>query len=130
MCKFIPTYAPAVLFRYHMLTYLLYLSTISVEETFAYSGYTVMPTSFFLGGIARRTDMHLLSEAGGNFAPWGVLDWVCGTTVGDSVEDDLLDEIEEHEIEEKIRKAIEASKRKVKQGQRRAQTSRRRRRDD
>ncbi|KAJ5091747.1 hypothetical protein NUU61_006617 [Penicillium alfredii] len=130
--KFIPTYAPAMLFRFHMLTYLLYLTTISIEETFVYSGYTIMPTSFFLGGIARRTDMHLLTGAEGNFGPWGVLDWLCGTTVGDSsVEEDLIDEIEEREIEEKVRKAIEASKRKVKEGaaQARGQTSRRRRRE-
>lgn len=130
--KFIPTYAPAMLFRFHMLTYLLYLTTISIEETFVYSGYTIMPTSFFLGGIARRTDMHLLTDAEGNFGPWGVLDWLCGTTVGDSsVEEDLIDEIEEREIEEKVRKTIEASKRKVKEeaAQARGQTSRRRRRE-
>ncbi|KAJ5620023.1 hypothetical protein N7510_004007 [Penicillium lagena] len=113
--RFIPTYAPAMLFRFHMLTYLMYLSIISLEETFAFSGYTVMPTSFFLGGIARRTDMHLLEDAQGNFGPWGVVDWVCGTAVGDStVEDDFMDEMEEHEIEDKIRKMIAASKRKVK----------------
>jgi hypothetical protein len=115
--KFMPTYAPAMLFRFHMLTYLMYISIISVEETFAFSGYTVMPTSFFLGGIARRTDMHLLDGAQGNFGPWGVADWLCGTTVGDStVEDDLLDEMEEHEIEDRIRKMLESSKRKVREG--------------
>jgi sterol desaturase/sphingolipid hydroxylase (fatty acid hydroxylase superfamily) len=135
--RFIPTYAPAMLFRFHMLTYLMYISVISLEETFAFSGYTVMPTSFFLGGIARRTDMHLLDDAQGNFGPWGVLDWMCGTTVGDSsVEDDFLDEMEEHEIEDKIRKMLEASKRKVKEGaagnvssRANGQSSRRRRRE-
>ncbi|KAJ5832699.1 hypothetical protein N7474_001010 [Penicillium riverlandense] len=135
--KFIPTYAPAMLFRFHMLTYLMYISVISLEETFAFSGYTVMPTSFFLGGIARRTDMHLLEGAQGNFGPWGVVDWVCGTTVGDStVEDDLMDEMEEHEIEDRIRKMLESSKRKVREGAAGsvssrgiAQSSRRRRRD-
>ena len=91
-----------------------------------------MPTSFFLGGIARRTDEHLLTDGEGNFGPWGVVDWVCGTSIGDTnVEDDLLDEMEEHEIEEKVRRALEASKRKVREGTlRRNQPSRRRRTDD
>lgn len=116
-----------MLFRFHMLTYLLYLSIISIEETFVYSGYTVMPTSFFLGGIARRTDMHLLLGAEGNFGPWGILDWVFGTTVGDTdVEDDIMDELEEHEVEDKMRRAVQSSKRKIKAGA----SGRRRRRDE
>ncbi|KAJ6022958.1 hypothetical protein N7460_013353 [Penicillium canescens] len=124
---FIPTYLPAMLFRFHMLTYLLYLSIISIEETFVYSGYTIMPTSFFLGGIARRTDMHLLLGAEGNFGPWGILDWVFGTTVGDTdLEDDIMDELEEHEIEDKMRRAVQSSKRKIKAGA----SGRRRRRDE
>ncbi|KAJ5578031.1 uncharacterized protein N7459_006995 [Penicillium hispanicum] len=127
--RFIPTYAPAMLFRFHMLTYLLYLATVSIEETFAYSGYTIMPTSFFLGGIARRIDTHLITDGEGNFGPWGVLDWICGTTVGDStVEDDLLDEFEDHEVEDKVRKALEASKRKVREGTLRRNTTSRRKR--
>jgi hypothetical protein len=93
--KFIPTYAPAIVFRFHMLTYLLYLLLISIEETFAYSGYTVMPTNFFLGGIARRMDMHSLMRPRGNFGPWGIMDWMCGTTVGDQTsEDERADEAE------------------------------------
>lgn len=89
-----------------------------------YSGYTIMPTSFFLGGIARRTEMHLITDAEGNFGPWGVLDWACGTTVGDSsFEDDLVDELEEHEVEDKVRKALEASKRKVREGTLRRNTT-------
>lgn len=130
--KFIPTYAPAMLFRFHMLTYLLYLSTISIEETFAYSGYTIMPTSFFLGGIARRTDMHVMDGGEGNFGPWGVLDWICGTTLGDrDIEDDVMDEMDEHEIEQKVRRALDSSRKKVREGTlRRNQPSRRRRSDD
>lgn len=104
-----------MLFRFHMLTYLLYLTTISIEETFAYSGYTVMPTSFFLGGIARRTDMHLLRGAEGNFGPWGIIDWVLGTAVGETIVDDIEAELEERQIEDSIRKAIDASKRKIRE---------------
>ncbi|KAJ5799532.1 uncharacterized protein N7518_001600 [Penicillium psychrosexuale] len=109
--KFIPTYAPAIIFRFHMLTYLLYLLLISVEETFAYSGYTVMPTNLFLGGIARRTDMHLLMGGRGNYGPWGVMDWILGTVVGDSQTTD--DESDEAADERDMRKAYEAAKRKA-----------------
>ncbi|BCR86225.1 sterol desaturase family protein [Aspergillus chevalieri] len=115
LVNFIPTYLPAMLLRFHMLTYVAYLTIVSIEETFAFSGYTVMPTSFFLGGIARRTDIHLLSGAEGNFGPWGIMDWICGTSVGDSIADDMEAEVEEHEIDENIRKAIEASKRRIRE---------------
>lgn len=64
--------------------------------------------------------MHLLSDGEGNFGPWGILDWVCGTTVGESVEDDIRGELEEHEIEEKVRKAIQMSRKKIKEGNGRA----------
>lgn len=114
--RFLPTYLPALLLRFHMLTYLLFLSTVSLEETFAYSGYTVMPTSFLLGGMARRTDEHLLKDGGGNFGPWGVLDWVFGTSIGNSVEDDVMEEFDEQEIEKQVRKAMEASKMKIREG--------------
>jgi hypothetical protein len=128
--KFLPTYLPAMLFRFHMLTFLLYLSSISIEETFAYSGYTIMPTSFFLGGIARRTDLHLIEGGVGNFGSWGLLDWICGTTIGNrDLEDDLAGELEEHEIEDRVRKALEASKRKVREGTLRRNTPARTRRN-
>ncbi|KAJ5950891.1 uncharacterized protein N7479_009304 [Penicillium vulpinum] len=108
--KFIPTYAPAIIFRFHMLTYLLYLLFISVEETFAYSGYTVMPTKFFLGGISRRADMHLLMGGRGNYGPWGIMDWILSTAVGESTSDGNSSESAD---EQDIRKAYEAAKRKA-----------------
>lgn len=117
-----------MLFRFHLLTYLLYLTLVSVEETFAYSGYTIMPTSFFLGGIARRVEVHALNGAEGNFGPWGVLDWVFGTAVdGEDGEDEDEQSAYEREIDEQVRRAIEASRRRV---QRRETTRRRRRRAD
>jgi hypothetical protein len=130
-----------MLFRFHMLTYLLYLSIISIEETFAFSGYSVMPTSFFLGGIARRTDEHLLSGAEGNFGPWGILDWMCGTTVGNdedgmasSVMDDAQNELsalnQDHDIDEKIRRAVEVSTRRFRDGDGSRRRLLRRRRGD
>ncbi|KAJ5658627.1 uncharacterized protein N7484_002276 [Penicillium longicatenatum] len=114
--RFLPTYLPALFLRFHMLTYLLFLSTVSLEETFAYSGYTVMPTSFFLGGMARRTDGHLLEDGEGNFGPWGILDWIFGTSIGDSIEDDIVAGVDEQEVERQVRKAMEASKRKIREG--------------
>ncbi|KAJ5494195.1 Fatty acid hydroxylase [Penicillium fimorum] len=112
--KFTPTYAPAIIFRFHMLTYLLYLLFISLEETFAYSGYTVMPTKLFLGGIARRTDMHLLMGAKGNFGPWGIMDWIFGTVLGDSSSDG--NSSDESDEQQDMRRAYEASKRKAQIG--------------
>lgn len=71
-----------------------------------------MPTNLFLGGIARRTDMHVLMGARGNFGPWGILDWIFGTAVGDSHTDDESDEADERDI----RKLYDASKRKAVSG--------------
>jgi sterol desaturase/sphingolipid hydroxylase (fatty acid hydroxylase superfamily) len=127
LSSFIPTYGPAVLFRFHLLTYLIYLAIVSLEETFAYSGYSVMPTSFFLGGIARRVDLHLLHDGTGNFGPWGILDWVCGTTVGDTIEDDIREDLEDSEIDEKIYRMMERSKKKARATAAKGGKSRRRR---
>ncbi|PGH21487.1 hypothetical protein AJ80_03155 [Polytolypa hystricis UAMH7299] len=81
--RFVPTFLPAALLRFHLISYIIYLSIISVEETFAYSGYKALPTSFFLGGVARRMDLHVLGKGYGNFGAWGILDWVLGTTIGE-----------------------------------------------
>ncbi|KAJ5794036.1 hypothetical protein N7457_000635 [Penicillium paradoxum] len=86
--KFIPTYAPVIACRFHMVTYLFYLLLISVEETFAYSGYTIMPTNFLLGGMARRTDLHLLVDSPGNYGLWGGMDWLLGTIIRESEDED------------------------------------------
>jgi sterol desaturase/sphingolipid hydroxylase (fatty acid hydroxylase superfamily) len=114
--NFIPTYLPAVFFRFHMLTYLCYLVFVSIQETFVYSGYTVMPTSFFLSGIARRTEMHLFTDGEGNFGAWGIMDWILKTNVGDSDDaaDDERDEADERE--RKARQVYEASLRKLAPG--------------
>lgn len=114
LSNFIPTYGPAALFRFHLLTYLIYLAIVSLEETFAYSGYSTMPTSFFLGGIARRVDTHLLSNGVGNFGPWGILDWICGTAVGDTIEDDIREDFDESDMDEKMYRMMEKSRKKTK----------------
>jgi hypothetical protein len=70
-----------------------------------------MPTNFFLGGIARRMDMHSLMGARGNFGPWGIMDWIFGTTIRDSSSDGPSSD--ESDEPHDMRKAYEAAKRKA-----------------
>ena len=63
-----------------------------------------MPTNFILGGIARRTDNHVLCGGEGNFGPWGLCDWVLNTSVGTDVVDDFVNEAERSDVPEKIEK--------------------------
>ncbi|EGE78216.1 sterol desaturase [Blastomyces dermatitidis ATCC 18188] len=112
--RFIPAFLPAATLRFHLLTYLIFLAFISLEETFSHSGYSIMPTSFFIGGVARRADLHLLSKGRGNYGSWGAVDWICGTTVGHTGSQGEGDD-EEHEvdIEDVLDVALEEPKRKV-----------------
>jgi hypothetical protein len=107
--RFLPTYLPSVLFRVHILTYLLLLSIITIEETLAMSGYTTVP-GIILGGIARRQDLHSEGQGQGNFAPYGLLDWLHGTGIGPDVIDDMRDEAEKHHVKERSGKAFENAK--------------------
>ncbi|KIV97030.1 hypothetical protein PV10_00834 [Exophiala mesophila] len=104
--SFLPTYLPAVLFRFHLLTYIIYLTLVSVEETFAYSGYSTVPTNFILGGMARRTDTHVLCGGEGNYGPWGLIDWVMGSSVGDDVVDDIMLEADKHDVPARVEKRV------------------------
>ncbi len=112
---FLPTYIPAVLFRFHLLTYMIYTALISIEETFAYSGYSTVPTNFILGGIARRTDNHVMCGGEGNYGPWGLLDWIMGTSVGSDVMDDVVAEAKEHDVPERMDGAMQKAKKKGKE---------------
>lgn len=109
---FVPQILPAMFFRFHLLTYLLYLAIISLEETFAYSGYSSMPTNFILGGIARRVDGHMACGGAGNFGAWGLGDWVCGTSVGGDLLGDVEDEADKHDVQGRARRKITDGKRK------------------
>lgn len=111
--SFLPTYLPALLFRFHLLTYILYLSFISLEETFAYSGYSTVPTNFILGGIARRTDTHVLCGGDGNFGPWGLIDWVMSSSVGADVLDDVLAEGDRKDVGGKVERVKDRAKKRV-----------------
>jgi hypothetical protein len=105
--RFLPLYLPAILFRFHIMTYLILLALFSLEEMFIYSGYTILPSTIMLRGMARRTDAHMLSQGKGNFGPVGVLDWYHGTTLGADVIDDLKEEADKHDVQGRAGKAID-----------------------
>jgi hypothetical protein len=92
-----------------MTTYMVFLGLVSLEETFTHSGYSTLPMGILLGGVARRTEMHVITGGDGNYGAWGVLDWVGGSIPdsGDTIEDDVRAEVADLNIEEKIRKAVE-----------------------
>ncbi|KAI9673539.1 MAG: hypothetical protein M1829_004046 [Trizodia sp. TS-e1964] len=112
LLRWLPVYGPAMLFRFHLLTYFVFLAIISCEEAFSYSGYSTMP-SILLGGIARRQDLHMASRGEGNFAPWGILDWINSTSVGADIGDDIAEELDQQDIQRKWEDAKVKGKEKV-----------------
>lgn len=100
---FLPMYLPAVLFRFHLLTYHIYLILVSLEETFAYSGYNVLPSAFILGGMARRQEKHLMGDGNGNYGCFGLVDFCMGTSLGTDLMDDVIDEAEEKQVAKRAR---------------------------
>lgn len=100
---FLPMYLPAILFRFHFLTYQIYLIITSLEETFAYSGYNALPSAFILGGIARRQEKHLMGDGDGNFGCFGLADALMGTSLGIDIVDDVVDEAEEKQVGKKAK---------------------------
>lgn len=107
--RFLPLYLPAITLRMHILTYLILVAIFSLEETFVYSGYNVLPSTIMLRGMARRADAHMMSEGEGNYGCTGVLDWCHGTTLGKDVVEDLKAEMEKHDVEGKAGKAIDGA---------------------
>ncbi|PQE11140.1 sterol desaturase family protein [Rutstroemia sp. NJR-2017a BVV2] len=103
--RFLPVYLPSVILRAHLLTYLVVLSIVTLEETLTVSGYSTIP-GIILGGIARRQDLHSESSGGGNYAPWGILDWIHGTSIGQGFEEDVADEAEKHQVKQRGKKAV------------------------
>lgn len=104
LAQWLPVYLPALLFRYHVLTWHILVAITSLEELFIHSGYAVLPTSILLSGMARRTDRHYATKGQGNFGHWGVLDWVFGTTCAGEADvmDDLKDEAEKQNVKERV----------------------------
>lgn len=41
------------------------------------------------------------SRGRGNFAPWGFMDWLHGTSVGGDFVDDVRDEAKKHQVKER-----------------------------
>jgi len=103
--KFLPIYLPAIIFRFHIMAYILLLSIFSLEEVFTHSGYNVLPSTIMLRGMARRTDAHFMTQGKGNFAPLGVLDWTHSTTIGADVMDDVHEEMEKHDVQQRTGQA-------------------------
>ena len=112
--SFLPMYLPAMYWRFHALTYILYLAIVSLEETFTHSGYARLPTHFILGGIAGRHDMHCVTHGRGNFGTYGLCDWVAGTSIGTDVTDDIVDEIEDADVQGMVKKGAKQSISQVK----------------
>ena len=110
---FLPTYLPAVLFRFHLLTYLLYLAVVSLEETFAYSGYNMLPSAFILGGMARRQEKHLMRGGYGNYGCFGLVDFAMGTSIGEDLIDDVIDEAEEKQVAKKTKRKVKGARQQV-----------------
>lgn len=104
--RFLPLYLPVVLFRTHLLTHLLLLALVTLEETLGCCGYTTLP-GILIGGIARRQDLHYQCRGKGNYAPWGMLDWIHGTGVGRGVDADLEAEAEKHHVKERGQSLLE-----------------------
>lgn len=52
--------------------------------------------------MAKRIDNHFLVSGDGNYAAFGALDWVNGTSVGGDVVDDMKAEWEKHDGDQKL----------------------------
>jgi sterol desaturase/sphingolipid hydroxylase (fatty acid hydroxylase superfamily) len=106
--RVLPVYVPALIFRPHILTHLILLALTTLEETLVSSGYSTLP-GIMIGGVARRQDRHMQSRGKGNFAPWGFMDWVHGTSVGADVMEDVMDEVEENQVKERGNRMLESA---------------------
>lgn len=116
--RFVPTYIPALLCRFHLLTYHLYLIIVSLEETFAYSGYNVLPSGLILGGLARRQERHLMGGGEGNFGCFGAMDFVLGTSLGQDVIEDVTEELEEDVQKKRGKNSTKVPRKKPSRGRR------------
>ena len=76
----------------------MFLSVISLEEAVAFTNYSSFPSSILIGGVARRQGGHLRSGGRGNFGSWGLADWVMGTSIGGGIEEDIQEELDEHDV--------------------------------
>jgi hypothetical protein len=103
----VPLYLPALLFKTHLLPFLVVLMVTSAEELMTYSGYSMLPSAVMVKGMARRIDLHFLTKGKGNFAAFGAVDWICGTSVGKPVVEDLQKEWVKHNMDDKVQKGAD-----------------------
>lgn len=106
---FLPLYVPAWALRVHLLPFLFTLAIVSLEELMTYSGYAILPSTIMLPGMARRIDNHFIAKGQGNFAAFGLLDWVSGTSVGGDLIDDMKAEWEDRRGDEKVAAAADGA---------------------
>ena len=115
LVQWLPTFLPAYIGRYHVLTWHLFVALCSLEDLFVFSGYAVLPSNIILLGMARRTDEHFAvvdeGKTPGNFGRWGVLDFVCGTTCQgeDDAMDDLQREADKHNVKQRASNAVDGA---------------------
>lgn len=109
--RWLPTYLPALAFRFHILTYMFFNALVCLEEAFVFSGYQVLPSTVLWTGMARRQERHIISGGTGNFAPYGLADFIHGTTIGDEdITDDLRQEADKRNVRGKARGAAHAAR--------------------
>jgi hypothetical protein len=128
LSQWLPTFLPAYLFRFHVLTWHLFVALCSLEELFVFSGYAVLPSSIMLVGMARRVDEHFDvvydDKPAGNFGRFGILDFICGTTCKgeDDAVDDLQEEAEKHHVQERAKGVVDGVASGFKKGKAKANT--------
>lgn len=123
---FLPFYIPAWLLHTHLLPFLFTLAIVSLEECVTYSGYAYIPSAIILPGMARRVDNHFLAKGEGNFAAFGLLDWISGTSVANDFADDMKAEWAKRDGNVKIVEAqdfVEGVGEKLKKGGKRRKGS-------
>nr|POE58680.1 hypothetical protein CFP56_68355 [Quercus suber] len=116
----LPSFLPAYLFRFHVLTWHLFIAIVSLEDLFVYSGYAVLPSSIVLAGMARRTDAHFEAAqsrraANGNYGYLGVMDLIFRTTLTSTTDvvDDVKDEAQKHSLDDRIEDAVAKAMAKI-----------------
>ena len=81
-----------------------------------YSGYAMLPTGLILGGVARRTERHIMAADGheGNYSAYGLIDLLAGTSLGShDLLDDLRDEAEKRDIEGRSKAKVKETQKRV-----------------
>lgn len=115
LSTWLPTYLPAVLSRWHVLTWHIFLVLTSLEQLFVFSGYAVLPSTILIAGMARRMEAHFdsiqASGPAGNFGQLRLIDFLLGTSCkgGSALLDDVQDEAEKRAIQEQIDEAVHAA---------------------